>query len=86
MIGGLEGPQRSGIISFRLTSTESHLVARIMDQRHGVAVRSGHHCAEPLHRFLGIPPTVRASLHVYSNERDIETLVKGVAAIAAVGA
>ena len=44
----------------------------------GIAVRTGHHCAQPIMDNLGIPGTIRASLAVYNNEEDIDRLIKGV--------
>ena len=51
-----------------------HDVATIVDQE-GVAIRAGHHCAEPLHRRLGIQASARASLALYSDDADIDALV-----------
>jgi cysteine desulfurase/selenocysteine lyase len=66
------------LISFNLKGAHHSDVGQILD-REGVAVRAGHHCAQPLMARLGIPGTVRASFSVYNNERDIETFVQAVA-------
>jgi len=54
-----------------------HDVATILDEE-GVAIRAGHHCAQPLMEYLNVPATARASFGIYSDESDIEALVKGV--------
>jgi cysteine desulfurase/selenocysteine lyase len=46
----------------------------------GVAVRAGHHCAQPLHRRLGVPATTRASFGLYSNRDDVDALIEGIVA------
>jgi cysteine desulfurase/selenocysteine lyase len=56
-----------------------HDVATILDQ-HGVAVRAGHHCAQPLMESLGLAGTTRASLGVYNDERDIDALIEAITA------
>ena len=58
----------------------SHDTAAIMAED-GVAIRAGHHCAEPLHHFIGIPSTVRASIMFYNTEEEIERLVKSVSSL-----
>lgn len=73
------GPQsnRGGIISFNLGDAHSHDVATIMDEI-GVAIRSGHHCAQPLMKRLGITATARASFYLYNTKSDIDILVEGL--------
>ncbi len=72
------GPEHSaGILSFAVGDVHPHDVATILDEG-GVAVRAGHHCAQPLMLWLGVPATVRASFSAHSNEDDIDRLVKGV--------
>lgn len=73
------GPQnnRTGIITFNLGEIHPHDVATILDAE-GIAVRAGHHCCQPLMRWLNVSATVRASLYVYSDEEDIDQLVKGL--------
>lgn len=65
------------LISFNLKGAHHSDVGQILD-REGVAVRAGHHCAQPLMARLGVPGTVRASFSVYNNESDIETFVQAV--------
>jgi len=69
---------RCGIVSFSLEGWEAHAAARTLSQRFHVCVRSGFHCAEPLHRSLQVGPTLRCSFHVYSNETDIRQLIAGL--------
>lgn len=74
----LYGPEDSlGIVSFAIEGVHPHDVATILDEE-GVAIRAGHHCAQPLMQHLGVPATARASFGIYSDESDIEALVKGV--------
>lgn len=69
--------QRGGIIAFSLEGIHPHDVATILD-REGVAVRAGHHCAEPLHNYLGISASARASFYIYNREEDIDQLVQAL--------
>jgi cysteine desulfurase / selenocysteine lyase len=73
------GQRRLSIISFNLDGVHPHDVGTVLDQ-HGVAVRVGHHCAQPLMDKLGIAGTVRASLGVYNDEADIDRLAEAVEA------
>ncbi len=65
---------RSGVLSFNLAGVHPHDVSTIVDSR-GVAIRAGHHCAQPLMRTLGVAATNRASVYVYNTEADIDRLV-----------
>jgi cysteine desulfurase/selenocysteine lyase len=72
------GPEDSaGIVSFVVEGVHPHDVATILDESQ-VAIRAGHHCAQPLMDALGVPATARASFGVYNGAQDIEALVKGV--------
>ena len=73
------GQHQLSIVSFNIDGVHPHDVGTVLDQ-HGVAVRVGHHCAQPLMEKLGIAGTVRASLGVYNDEADIDRLVKAVEA------
>jgi len=73
------GQRRLSILSFNLDGVHPHDVGTVLDQ-HGVAVRVGHHCAQPLMDKLGIAGTVRASLGVYNDEADIDRLAAAVEA------
>jgi len=79
-IGGvtLYGPEDSaGIVSFNVDGVHPHDTATILDDA-GVAVRAGHHCAQPLMDVLGVPATARASFAAHSDSSDIEALVRGI--------
>jgi cysteine desulfurase / selenocysteine lyase len=71
------GQRRLGILSFDLEGIHPHDVSQVLDQRH-VAVRAGHHCAQPLMERLGLSGTTRASLGVYNDEEDIDRLVAAI--------
>lgn len=71
--------ERSGVVSFSLADVHPHDLATILDQ-HGVCVRAGHHCAQPLMRRLGVSATARASFYVYSDASDVEALVHALQA------
>ena len=79
-VGGvtLYGPEDSaGIVSFNVDGVHPHDTATILDDV-GVAVRAGHHCAQPLMDVLGVPATARASFAAHSDSSDIEALVRGI--------
>ena len=74
----LFGPDDSaGIVSFALAGVHPHDIGTILDDE-GVAVRAGHHCAQPLMDVLGVPATARASFAGHSDGSDIEALVRGI--------
>ena len=73
------GQHQLSIVSFNVDGVHPHDVGTVLDQ-HGVAVRVGHHCAQPLMDKLGVAGTVRASLGVYNDEADIDRLAKAVEA------
>ncbi len=74
----LYGPEDSaGIVSFNVDGVHPHDTATILDDA-GVAVRAGHHCAQPLMRWLGVEATARASFAAHSDSSDIEALVRGI--------
>jgi cysteine desulfurase/selenocysteine lyase len=77
VFGPTTGPERLGPVSFELDGVHAHDVSEILD-RHGVAVRAGHHCAQPLMERLGIPATARASFGVYTTPEEIDRLVEGL--------
>jgi cysteine desulfurase/selenocysteine lyase len=73
------GQRRFGILSFEAEGVHPHDLAQVLDQ-HGVAVRAGHHCAQPLLDKLGLAATTRASLGVYNDEGDIDALAAAIEA------
>ncbi len=77
------GPEDSaGILSFEVEGVHPHDVGTILDEANGeygrVAIRAGHHCAQPLMAHLGVEATARASFGIYSDERDVDALVSGI--------
>lgn len=74
----LLGPADSaGIVSFAIAGVHPHDIGTILDDC-GVAIRAGHHCAQPLMELLGVPATARASFAAHSDASDVEALVKGL--------
>ncbi len=74
----LFGPADSaGIVSFALQGVHPHDLGTILDEEN-VAIRAGHHCAQPLMEHLGVPATARASFGIYSDESDVAALVRGI--------
>ena len=74
----LFGPEESaGIVSFALDGVHPHDLGTILDEE-GVAIRAGHHCAQPLMEHLGVPATARASFGLYSDQTDIAALLRGI--------
>ncbi len=74
----LFGPEESaGIVSFALDGVHPHDLGTILDEE-GVAIRAGHHCAQPLMEHLGVPATARASFGLYSDSADIAALLRGI--------
>ena len=77
----LFGPESSaGILSFEVQGVHPHDVGTILDEG-GVAIRAGHHCAQPLMRHLGVEATARASFGLYSDDGDVDALVQGLARV-----
>jgi len=73
-------PEKAAVISFLLEGVHPHDVGTILD-REGVAVRTGHHCAQPVMEHFGVPATVRASFGVYNGEADVEALRRALATV-----
>lgn len=72
------GPkERAGVVTFNLDDVHPHDVATVLDAE-GVAVRAGHHCAQPLMKYLNVPSTARASFYLYNTEEEIDQLVSSL--------
>ena len=72
------GPRHSaGIVSFALEGVHPHDLGTILDEE-GVAIRAGHHCAQPLMAHLGVPATARASFGIYNDQSDVAALIRGI--------
>ncbi|MDA4120970.1 MAG: cysteine desulfurase [Thaumarchaeota archaeon] len=68
---------RSGVVSFNLADVHPHDLATILDEE-GIAIRSGHHCAQPLMHWLDVAATSRASFHIYNSDDDVDALKLGL--------
>ncbi|MBD8728026.1 SufS family cysteine desulfurase [Frigoribacterium sp. CFBP 13707] len=82
VVGPPAGVARSGLASFVVDGVHAHDVGQYLDAQ-GVAVRVGHHCAQPLHRRLGVTATTRASTYLYTTTEDVARLLTGVAGVRA---
>ncbi|OZM55977.1 cysteine desulfurase [Lottiidibacillus patelloidae] len=79
-IDGFEyyGPkERAGLVTFNLDDVHPHDVATVLDAE-GIAVRAGHHCAQPLMKWLNVTATARASFYLYNTEEEVDTLVENL--------
>jgi len=74
---GPDAQKKGGVAAFTLEGVHPHDVAQILDQD-GIAIRAGHHCAQPLHEKFGIPATSRASFYLYSTKEEVDLLVNGI--------
>lgn len=75
--GPMDANQRGGVISFNVKGIHPHDLAQILDEE-GIAIRSGHHCAMPLHTRLAISASARASFYLYNNQEEIDKLIEGI--------
>jgi cysteine desulfurase/selenocysteine lyase len=87
-IEGIEilGPdveKKGGVVAFYLEAIHAHDAAQILDSL-GIAVRAGHHCAQPLHSKFDLPATSRASMYIYNTFEEIDKLVEGIKKVKAV--
>jgi len=69
--------QKAGVLSFVMEGVHPHDIGTILDQE-GIAIRTGHHCAQPVMERYGIPATARASLGLYNKKEEIDALVRGI--------
>lgn len=74
---GPAAKHKGGVAAFTLEGVHPHDVAQILDGE-GIAIRAGHHCAQPLHEKFGIPATSRASFYLYSTKEEVDKLVDGL--------
>jgi cysteine desulfurase / selenocysteine lyase len=77
-IYGPDAQQRGGVISFNLKDVHPHDLATIIDQEVGVAIRAGHHCAQPLMDRYDLAATARASFYIYTVKEEIDILIQGL--------
>ena len=69
--------KKGGVLSFSIEGIHPHDIAQLLD-RHGVAIRAGHHCAQPLMQYLGVTATTRASFALYNTEQEVDTFVESL--------
>jgi len=77
IIGPTDADIRGGVVTFTLDKIHPHDLASLLDLE-GVAIRAGHHCAQPLHQRLGLNATARASFYVYSETREVDALIEAI--------
>ncbi len=80
VLGPAAGHERIGLASFDVDGVHAHDVGQFLDSR-GIAVRVGHHCAQPLHRRLGLTATTRASTYLYNTTDDVDAFLDAVAGV-----
>jgi cysteine desulfurase/selenocysteine lyase len=78
VLGPLNASERGGVIAFNVRDIHPHDLASILDSQRGVAIRAGHHCAQPLHDRLGLAATARASFYIYNQPADVDALCEGI--------
>ena len=78
----LPGEERIGLAAFDVAGVHAHDVGQFLDSM-GIAVRVGHHCAQPLHRRLGLTATTRASAYLYNTTDDVDMFLDAVAGVRA---
>lgn len=82
LIGPAAGQPRAGLAAFHVEGVHPHDVGQLLDEK-GIAVRVGHHCAQPLHRALGITASTRASAYIYNTAEDVERFLKQLSTVRA---
>lgn len=82
LIGAAAGQPRAGLAAFHVEGVHPHDVGQLLDEK-GIAVRVGHHCAQPLHRALGLTASTRASGYIYNTTEDVERFVDQLSTVRA---
>lgn len=77
VLGPADAAQRLAVVSFDVAGVHPHDVGQVLDDQ-GIAVRVGHHCAQPVHRRLGVHASTRASAGVYTSEDDVDAFIQGL--------
>ena len=80
IIGPGAGVERAGLVAVAVDGVHAHDVGQFLDEA-GIVVRVGHHCAQPLHRALGITASTRASAHVYTTDEEVDRFVDALAGV-----
>jgi cysteine desulfurase/selenocysteine lyase len=74
---GPPGDDRGGLVGFNVDGVHAHDLSSILND-HGVAIRAGHHCTQPLHDKLGVAASARASFYLYNTREEVDALVEAV--------
>jgi cysteine desulfurase/selenocysteine lyase len=77
--GPTDAHDKGGAVTFNYRDVHPHDLSQVLDQ-HGIAIRAGHHCAQPLMRRLDVVATARASFYIYNREDEVEALIEGIRA------
>lgn len=77
IVGPQDPEKRSGVIAFTMNEAHAHDIAQVLDSDN-ICIRAGHHCAMPLHLYLNISSTARASFYIYTTKEDVDKLIKGL--------
>jgi cysteine desulfurase / selenocysteine lyase len=77
ILGPTTTKDRGGAVAFEVNGVHPHDVGQVLDDL-GIAVRTGHHCAQPLHRVLGVPSSARATFYVYNTHEEVDALAEGI--------
>ncbi len=77
LYGPVDPLNRGGLVAFTIPHIHAHDIAQVLDSDN-ICIRTGHHCAMPLHQYLGIPASARASFYIYNTFKDIDQLVNGL--------
>ncbi|MEI8065836.1 MAG: cysteine desulfurase [Actinomycetes bacterium] len=80
LVGPADLHDRGGVVSFTIEGVHPHDVGQVLDQ-HGIAVRTGHHCAWPLMRKMKVVGTTRASFYLYNDESEVDALLEGILSV-----
>ena len=81
IVMGVQGEYSSGPYSINIAGVSSHLLARGLSDRYGICVRSGYHCAQPLHQHVNAEPSLRISFWIYNSEEDIKQAIDGIVSL-----
>ncbi|MCA8904130.1 MAG: aminotransferase class V-fold PLP-dependent enzyme, partial [Hyphomonas sp.] len=73
-----EAPGKGAVLTFSLEGAHPHDIAQLLD-RYGVAIRAGHHCAQPLMDHLGVTATARASFAIYNTDTEVDAFIEALA-------
>lgn len=80
IVGSKNGEDRNGIVTFTIDGVHPHDIASLLSDEH-IAIRAGHHCAQPLGQYLGIQSSARASLYFYNTEEEVHTFIEKLSQI-----